>query len=69
MIQSFINEVLQHQHFEVFMGQYYGEDTQLCENFYNNTCNNVYLTLHHGSIIDFSWLVLFKIINARVCMG
>ena len=29
MTQSFVNEVLQHQYFEVFMGQYYGEETQL----------------------------------------
>ena len=28
MIQSFVNEVLQHQHFEVSMGYYYGEDTK-----------------------------------------
>mgnify|MGYP001406754524 CR=1 FL=1 len=28
MIQSFVNEVLQHQHFEVFMGSYYGKDTK-----------------------------------------
>ena len=28
MIKSFVNEVLQHQHFEVLMDQYYGEDAQ-----------------------------------------
>ena len=28
MIQHFVNEVLQHQHFKVFMGKYYGENTK-----------------------------------------
>ena len=36
MIQSFVNEVLQHQHFEVFVGQYYGEDTKFGQQLLTN---------------------------------